>query len=189
MEAQGELSNTKIVTIAVYNLGGSVKPVELEDIAIEAYKMAPQRFSWKKYPDRIDLRIVHYSVQTAVKPDSGFLNGNSKFGYMVTKVGLEWIASIEENEIFTKTSRKFSTSDLTDKEKLRLQRTHAYEKFLNGEIDQITSIDFREFTRVNDNFPRHLREQRFAKIQNVTDQDEALSKVWGFLKNKFLTEE
>ena len=181
--------NPEIVTIAVYNLGGSVNPIELEDVAIEAFNLASQRFSWKKYKDRIDLRIVLYSVNDAIKPDVGYLKGNSKHGYMLTKAGLKWIAKIEDSEIYTKSSRKFSTSDLTEKEKLRLQRTSAYDKYLKDDLDHISVIDFREFTRVNDYFPKHVREQRFAKIQNVTDEDEILSKVWDFLKKKFLSED
>lgn len=189
MEPHDELSNPEIVTVAVYNLGGSVNPVELEDVAIEAFNLASKRFSWKKYKDRIDLRIVLYSVNDAIKPDVGYLKGNSRHGYMLTEAGLKWIANTEDHKVFTKSSRKFSASDLTEKEKLRLQRTNAYEKYLKGDLDRITIIDFREFTRVNDYFPKHMREQRFAKIQNATDEDENLTKVWDFLKKKFMAEE
>jgi len=186
MNIDEELSNPELVTFAVYNLGGSISPVDLEDVAINVYNLAPKRFSWKKYEDKIDLRIVLYSVNDAIKPNVGFLKGNSKHGYMLTKIGMSWISKIENREIFTKSSRKLSSFDLLDKEKERLLRTTAYRKFLVGESDHISIIDFREFTRVNDNFPEHLRNQRFTKIQNITDSDETLSKIWGFLKNKFI---
>jgi hypothetical protein len=189
MEIHEELSNPEIVTIAVNNLGGAVNPIELEDVAIEAFDLAPRRFSWKKYQDRIDLRIVLYSVNDAIKPDVGYLKGNSKHGYMLTEAGLEWIAKIEDSKVFTKSARKFSASDLMEKEKLRLQRTSAFHKYLQGDFDRISVIDFREFTRVNDYFPKHMREQRFAKIQNVADNDQDLAQVWEFLKKKFLAKE
>jgi len=189
MDSQEELSNPELVTIAVYNLGGSITAVDLEDVAINVFNLAPKRFSWKKYENKIDLRIVLYSVNDAIKPDVGFLKGNSKHGYMLTETGLKWIAKIENHQIFTKSSRKLSTNDLVDKEKDRLQRTLAYKKFTIGDTDHISIIDFREFTRVNDNFPKHLRDQRYAKIQNITDEDETLSKIWNFLKNKFVIKE
>ena len=185
MESHEELSNPEIVTLAVYNLGGSINPIDLEDVAIEAFSLAPKRFSWKKYQDRIDLRIVLYSVQDAIKSEVGYLKGSTKFGYMLTEAGSQWIKKTHDQDVFTKSSRRFSQSDLVDKEKTRLQRTKAYEKFVEGNHNQINRMDFREFTRVNDNFPRQLRDQRYAKIQNVADQDETLGKVWKFLKKKF----
>ena len=60
MELHDELSNPEILTLVVYLLGGTTVPVDLEDAAIEAFKLAPKKFSWIKYDDRIDLRIVHY---------------------------------------------------------------------------------------------------------------------------------
>lgn len=188
MESNEEFSNPEIVTIAVYNLGGVVNPIELEDVAIEAFDLAPRRFSWKKYHDRIDLRIVLYSVNDAIKPDVGYLKGNSKYGYMLTEAGSQWVTKLQNQEIIAKSSRRLSTSDLADKEKTRLQRTQAFEKFINGKEDQINRIDYREFTRISDNFPKHLQEQRLAKIQNTVDQDETLHKVWDYLKDKFLVE-
>ena len=185
MGIQDELSNPQIVTIALYNLGGSINPIDLEDVAIEVYKLAPTRFSWKKYADRIDLRIVLYSLNDAIKSDIGFISGNSKHGYMVTEAGLKWVEQHDDSRVSTTTSRKLSAADLVSKEKLRLERTKAYLKYMNKEIDQINEIDFREFTRVNDYFPQHLREQRYAKIENAVRGDEQLMKTWEFLKKKF----
>ena len=70
------------------------------------------------------------------------------------------------------------------KEKLRLERTKAYLKYMRIR-QNINEIDFREFTRVNDYFPHHLREQRYAKIENAVRGDEQLMKTWEFLKKKF----
>jgi len=188
MGNQDELNNPQLVTIALYNLGGSVNPVDLEDIAIEAYKLAPTRFSWKKYADRIDLRIVLYSLNDAIKSDTGYVSGSSKHGYMVTEAGLQWLEQQNDSNVSTSTSRKLSTADLVTRERLRLERTNAYLKFINNVQDQITIIDFREFTRVNDYFPKHLKEQRYAKLENVVRDDERLRNTWEFLKKKFQEE-
>jgi len=181
-----ELSNPEIVSLAVYRLGGAINSVDLEDIAIEAFKLTPKRFSWKKFEDRIDLRIVLYSVNDAIKSDNGYIKGNSKYGYMLTEAGLKRVEEIENQKIFINSSRKYSSKDLENKEKIRLQRTNAYKKFINGIQDQINIMDFREFTRVNDYFPQHVKEQRFAKIQNLAEEDKAIGKVLEFLIDKFV---
>ena len=116
MDVRAEISNPELVTVALYNLGGEVNPVDLEDIAIEVFNLAPKRFCWKKYKDRIDLRIVLYSVNDAIKNDIGYIKGSSKHGYMLTNLGLSWVTEENISEIEAQTSRQKSTIDIIHKE-------------------------------------------------------------------------
>jgi hypothetical protein len=183
-----ELSNPEILTLAVYLRGGAVSPVDLEDAAIEAFNLAPKKFSWKKYEDQIDLRIAQYALQDACKTGMGYLKGGSKHGYMLTQTGLNWVEKYDESKQFSTTSRKSSPSDLLLKEQIRLQKSRAYEKFISGNPSKITMMDFREFARVNDYFPEHVRKQRYTKIDNVVKDDEKLKKVWTYLRTRFVEE-
>ena len=185
MKIHDELSNPEILTLAVYLHGGTVAPVDLEDAAIEAFNLAPKKFSWRKYEDQIDLRIVQYALQDAAKPNMRFLKGDSKHGYMLTQIGLDWAEKFDEKKQLSTTSRKLSPSDLVLKEQIRLKSTRAYEKFRNGDKEKITIMDFREFTRVNDYFPEHIRKQRYSKIDNTVKNDTDLRKIWSFIKTKF----
>ncbi len=185
MEIHDKLSNPEILTLAVYLLGGSVAPVDLEDAAIEAFSLAPKKFSWIKYEDQIDLRIVQYALQDACKAYMKYLKGSSKHGYMLTQVGLIWAKQFDEKKQLSTLSRKMSPSDLILREKVRLQSTRAYQKFIAGEKDKVTIMDFREFTKVNDYFPKHIKDQRYEKIENTIRDDEDLKKIWKFLKDKF----
>jgi hypothetical protein len=188
MKIHDELSNPEILTLAVYLCGGAISPINLEDAAIEAFNLAPKKFSWKKYEDQIDLRIVQYALQDAAKQHIGFLKGDAKHGYMLTQTGLEWAEKIHEREQLSTTSRKLSPSDLVLKEQIRLKNTRAYEKFRDGDEEKITVIDFREFTRVNDYFPEHIRKQRFIKIDNAVKGDKELKKLWNLLRTRFAEE-
>ncbi|HMS01191.1 MAG TPA: hypothetical protein PKE62_18250 [Anaerolineales bacterium] len=185
MKLHDELSNSEILTLTVYLLDGTISPVDLEDAAIEAFRLAPKKFSWIKYDDRIDLRIVEYALRGACRPSMQYLKGSNKHGYMLTQAGLEWAENYDEEKQISITSRKLSPSDLILKEQIRLRGTHAFSKFQNGEKEKITLMDFREFTRVNDYFPEHIRKQRYVKIDNAVKDDVDLKNVWGFIKTKF----
>src|SRR5687767_8165384 len=148
MEIHDELSNAEILTLVVYILDGTVSPVDLEDAAIEAFRLAPKKFSWIKYDDRIDLRIIEYGLRSACRPNMKYLKGSNKHGYMLTQLGLEWAKKISTKDQSTTVARKSSPTDLIEKEKARLLNTKTFEKFINGEQEEITIIDFREFTRV-----------------------------------------
>lgn len=188
MELHDELSNAEILTLVVYLLDGTVTPVDLEDAAIEAFKLAPKKFNWIKYDDRIDLRIIEYGLRSACRPNMKYLKGSNKHGYMLTEAGLEWVQKVATKDQSTFTARKSSPTDLIEREKNRLLNTTAFEKFTNGEGEKITIVDFREFTRVNDYFPEHLRKQRYDRIENVVKDDTALRNLWKFLKSKFKEE-
>ena len=117
-----------------------------------------------------------------------FLKGESKHGYMLTQTGLEWAEKFDEKKQLSTTSRKLSPSDLILKERTRLKSTRAYEKFRDGDKEKITIMDFREFTRVNDYFPEHIRKQRYSKIDNAVKDDAELKNVWSFIKTIFAEE-
>ncbi len=185
MKIHDELSNPEILTLVVYLLEGTTTPVDLEDAAIEAFKLAPKKFSWIKYDDRIDLRIVEYGLRGACRPSMKYLKGSNRYGYMLTQTGLEWAEKFDEKKQISTTSRKLSPSDIVLKEQIRLKSTYAYKKFRNNDKEKITIMDFREFTRVNDYFPEHIRKQRYAKIDNVVKDDAGLKSVWNFIKTKF----
>lgn len=181
-------TNVELVTLAIYLLGGSANAIDVEDIAVESYKLAPKRFSWKKYPDQIDIKIVQYSIQGACKDKPGYVNGGAKFGYMLTKAGLSWAEKINSQAEEGKKPRKFSSVDLLEKERYRLAKSQAYIKFINGRSEEINNVEFREFTRVEDYFPKNVREEKYAKIENAVRDDGNLVATWKFLKEKFSEE-
>lgn len=184
MRIHDELSNVEILTLVVYQLGGAIEPIHLEDAAIKAFELAPKKFSWIKYEDQIDLRIVQYALSDACKKDINYLRGASKQGYMLTEIGLEWAKNFDDKKSSTK-SRKSSPSDLIIKEQIRLKNTQAYKKYVSNNKKDISVIDFREFTRVNEYFPIHIRKQRYTKIDNAVKDDTDLKKLWDFIKKKY----
>ena len=52
---QKKIKNIEIVTIALYEIGGSTKSKDTEDIAVQADKIDNERFKWKNKNIRIIL--------------------------------------------------------------------------------------------------------------------------------------
>lgn len=63
-----DLSNHEIVTLAVFLLGGDSQRIDTEDTAIKANELAPRRFTWRKYPDQINIETVRKRLWDARKP-------------------------------------------------------------------------------------------------------------------------
>ena len=66
-----ELSNVEVVVLAVHHLGGLSVPQDTEDVAIEADRIAPGRFRWRKYPAFISDHLIGASLSDAKKPKNG----------------------------------------------------------------------------------------------------------------------
>lgn len=187
-----ELANYQLATIAVALLGGDTEYIDREDIAVKLEEVAPGRFSWRKYPDRIDLVSVGVALRDAKKPkNGGLLMGSNAKGWMLSSSGLRWVkgfdfAELEAGEMAE--HRRDSIFANQEAERIRLRTTTAYKLYAAGEAEEIGVQDFYRFVRVNEYFLDRARRRRYAIVEGAVDDDEALSHLWTFLKEKFREE-
>lgn len=183
------VTNPELVTIAVALLGGDKELVDREDVAIKANELAPGRFSWRKFPENIDLDAVGVALRDAKKPRNGSLvTGTNASGWMLTPSGIKWLA---KHDFFSNVlaenskSRRASISAALEQECMRMKGTRAYQFFVAGTKEEITLNDFRTFTRVNEYFQSKARARRYAVIENAVASDGQLELLWSYLKAQF----
>src|SRR5215472_9823429 len=82
-------SQAEVVTLAVYQLGGAQKAIDTEDVAVEAHRLAPGRFAWKKYPNQINLELIRVFLSDA-KMKNKLVIGSRRTGWRLTQEGLRW---------------------------------------------------------------------------------------------------
>jgi hypothetical protein len=77
------------ILVAMLNLGGDAAPVDMEDIAVEAMRMAPQRFRWRKY-DYPSLEWVRVTFNDANKHGARMiLRSGNRYERMLTAQGAD----------------------------------------------------------------------------------------------------
>ena len=184
----GELSNAQIATLGVARLGGDARAIDTEDIALVVYEIAPKRFSWRKYPDRIDLHTVRVALADALRLTPPLLRGGIKDGWMLSPEGLRWISGLPTDLGLADGIRRGSVLELQEAERARLHRTTAFTKFHSDNRKNISLTDFCEFVRINEYFPKRKRKERFAAVENAVSGDPKLTPLWRFLKRKFRKE-
>lgn len=92
---QDGLRTVDHVIAAVYQLGGATRAVDIEDIAMEAYRAVPHRFRWRRYADQVDIAGVRDGLSDARKPENGGLVvGDRKHGWTLTAVGVRLAQSL-----------------------------------------------------------------------------------------------
>jgi hypothetical protein len=182
-----EISIRDFVVFALSISGGATNKVDIEYIAEAAYQLSPERFQWKYFPERIDLRTVQYALKDCLHEKPSRIRGSIKHGYQLTNVGLTWVSDVRELPLISAEDNDIAISPMKviRSERHRLRNTSAYAKYAKGASDELTRRDFESFVRVNSYFPSHLRDERMQRVQNVVDGDMDLSKLWKILCEKF----
>ncbi|MCY4017818.1 MAG: hypothetical protein OXG39_00270 [Chloroflexi bacterium] len=187
------MSNVHLVTIAIANLGGHETYVDTEDIAIQVNELAPGKFSWRKYPEYIDLQVVKYALQDARRErNGGLVVGGSSGGWMLSLAGMEWINDLDTADKDTRgglvSYRKGSLLLSQELELNRLRRTEAFSLYRENKTEELLLIDLYKFARINEYFPAKTRQRRFIFIENVVSRDAELQDLWSILKERFAEE-
>ena len=174
-----ELANHEIVTLAVYLLGGDSHDVDTEDIAVKANELAPNRFTWKKYHDQINIDTVRKRLWDA-KNKGGFLNGSEKEGWLLTPAGLKFARKLATG--VTELNLAKGRMTLKDKqsrrsERARLLSTPAFLSFRTNGIEGVRKQDAETFFRLDSYVVGSLRERKVLRIINMFQDDPELGKA------------
>ena len=180
-------------TVAVALLGGDTEYVDREDVAVTLSEIAPGRFAWRKYPERIDLVAVVSALRDAKKPENGgLLVGSNRGGWMLSTAGARWLVELDWRGMRAGSerglARRESIGAAQDSERERLRTTRAYDLYVSGRLGEISRQDFHRFARVNEYFQPRMRQRRHTIIDSAVSGDAVLSDLWELLKSKFSQE-
>lgn len=179
-------SRLDVVVLAVFLLNGESKSVDTEDVAAKSHELAPGMFSWRKYPDQINLELVRVTLSDAKKAKNGALvTGSGRQGWRLSSFGLSW-ASAQGQELLTGGiqwdlgSKKAGSVDTKrqQREKKRLQASRAWDNWKRNR--EVSVQDARELFRIDDYATPRMIEVKVVRLQSLFMDDEDLSE---FLKH------
>ena len=173
------LSNTELVTLAVYLLGGEKRFVDTEDIAFKAHELSPGRFSWRKYPEQINLELIRVRLSEAKSADhGGFLRGTQRRGWTLTPAGLQWAIKVAE-DLDSITAAPPETRDRggsvdsqrLDRERARIRATVAWRKW-HENAESISRNDADAVFRLDSYADAELRIAKIERLEKLFVDDE-----------------
>jgi hypothetical protein len=186
--SRDSLSNHEIVTIATYLVGGDVRHVDTEDVAIKANELAPGRFTWRKYREHINLEIIRVYLSDAKKPaKGGYLLGSGNDGWLLTEAGLGFAKSqVRDLPGIDLSRRSLSQKEQQQHrlERVRMLSSEAYGKFRAGDIASVTTQEAEAFFRLNEYVVGNARQQKVARMVNTYADDPELGDAIKLLVGK-----
>lgn len=176
-------TNAELVIWAVSLLGGDQKRIDTEDVAAKAFQLAGNRFSWRKYPDQINLELVRVNLSNAKKPENGeLLTGSGRTGWSLTRKGLTWIRSARSrlqapgtNESQRRASRAGSIdSSRYDRERKRIVTLPAWARWSEGD-KSVVLAEAREVFRIDSYSTSAVREAKLTRLRAMFEDDAEVS--------------
>lgn len=176
-QASEGLSNVEVVVLAAYILGGDQTPVDTEDIAMKANELAPGRFTWRKYPDQVDLEPVRKRLSDALSFEHGkLLAGGVVRGWHLTPSGVAWASQNVKRVADRSAGRKRVDRDLTRRrrnEQVRVYSLPAWVKFATGK--DVSLREAEAVFRVSEYVQGSRRQQLVDRARSLFVEDEELS--------------
>jgi hypothetical protein len=172
-------SQSEVVTLAVYLLGQGQRAIDTEDVAVEAHRLAPGRFSWKKYPDQINLELIRVYLSDA-KTKSELIIGSGRTGWRLTQRGLKWAQQVAqgiENIQTSRTRAQLRSGSIDEqryhRERSRILSTDAWKIWKEGRGD-VPAAAAKEVFRIDSYAKGDLRETKITRVRSLFSDDDDL---------------
>ena len=171
-------SQVEVVTVAVFLQGGDRHPVDTEDVAVKADQLAPGRFSWRKYPEQINLELIRVYLSDAKKPAKGaWLDGSGKTGWTLTPAGLRWAkkaANALLGRDLTRARQQGGGGSIDEqrwrRERNRIVATNAWERWKSGDGD-ISTREAAEVFRIDSYAVGRMKSLKLTRLRALFDDD------------------
>ena len=85
------VTNTDVFLWSLYELGGDEEFVDVEDVFLRSFELAPQRLGWRTRPELPDLKKCSKGMRDAEKRTPKLLVKNGPDARQLTVEGQQWI--------------------------------------------------------------------------------------------------
>lgn len=169
------------MTLALHSLGGATELVDTEEVAMRVHELAPGRFSWRKYPEQINLELVRVFLSEAKSERSGALiAGSGRTGWSLTAAGRKWAEGPGQDLLDRDLTRARSEKSAGSVDEVRWQRERvrllALVAFAGWERGtQLTNADAESVFRIDRYVTGRSRDIKVARLIEMFKDDPELS--------------
>lgn len=183
-KALTDVTQMQLVSLALYLLGGAGTVVDTEDVAVRADQLAPGRFSWRKYPDQINLELVRVALNDARKKEAGGLvRGTGRGGWSLTVAGRRWaeenLHRVEGADLSRRRQQRTAGSideRRWQRERLRVLTTEAWRQWSEKpDRSSITAEAAADLYRVDRYVLGRAREMKVNRLREMFADDPELA--------------
>jgi hypothetical protein len=129
-----EANNQDVFVWALYLLGGADKDVDVEEIYLKCFELAPARLGWRTHPEIPDYKKTSKALQSIeATTHVGLLHRPHKYSRRLTLEGIKWVEayrSILEKNYSKAIVQASKTTNQHERKRHELKKSDAWAKFL-----------------------------------------------------------
>jgi hypothetical protein len=186
-----EANNQDVFVWALYLLGGADRDVDVEEIYLKCFDLAPARLGWRTHPDLPDYKKAAKALQSVeASTHIGLVHKPHKFSRRLTLAGVHWVELykeiLEENYSYLPVMASKSKNNY---ERLRQEilKSRAWQIFkVEQEVHDIA--DAAAALQCSPASPQSTWQSRVNNLKRASDvlQDKELMEFAELLDNKFV---
>lgn len=164
-----EANNTDVFIWALYLLGGSEKSVDVEEIYLKTFEIAPLRFGWRTRPDIPNFKKTAKALQEIeAKSHFGLLQKIGANNRRLTAAGVRWIDDYKPlfEKLYSSSMSVAPAANSSISKNLReLKATEAWSQFESKESIRLPSL--AKAFKLSVSSPESIWADRFADLNNL----------------------
>jgi hypothetical protein len=184
-------NNQDVFLWALYLLGGSDMDVDVEEIYLKCFELAPARLGWRTHPDIPDYKKAAKALQSVeASTHIGLVHKPHKFSRRLTVAGVRWVESykeILEENYSHKPVMASKTSNNYERMRQEILKSHAWLTYKNlNEIEDIA--DAAAALQCSPASPQSTWRSRINNLKRASDvlKDNDLLEFAELIDNKFI---
>jgi hypothetical protein len=186
-----EPNNQDVFIWALYLLGGADRDIDVEDIYLKCFELAPARLGWRTHPELPDYKKAAKALQSVeAKTHVGLLLKPHKFSRRLTLQGVRWVETYKEilTENYSSEPVKASKSkNVYERVRREVQLSRAWLEFQSkNEILEI--VDAAAALQCSPASPHSTWQSRINNLKRASDvlQDTDLMEFAEYLDDRFV---
>lgn len=186
-------NNQDVFLWALYLLGGADRDVDVEEIYLKCFELAPARLGWRTRPDLPDYKKASKALQSVeAKTHPGLLLRPHEYSRRLSVEGVRWVEAYKEILSRSYSQGKVQASPMTNQHERRRREVKGdlvWSQFLSAP-ESLTSVELASVMNCTAASPDSIWKTRINELRRAADvlQDEDLMKFADFVSKKVLGE-
>jgi hypothetical protein len=182
-------NNQDVFIWSLYLLGGSDRDIDVEDVYIKAFELAPARLGWRTRPEICDYKRTSKALQSVeAKTHKGLVHRPHMHSRRLTAQGVAWIEahkSILERNYSGAPVRPDKAHNKHEKLRVDLQESPVWRKF-ETHRDDLELADLARVLRCAASSPSAVWKSRIEELRRAAQvlQDPSLNEFALFVETK-----
>lgn len=184
-------NNQDVFVWALYLLGGADRDVDVEEIYLKCFELAPARLGWRTRPDLPDYKKASKALQSIeAKTHSGLLLRPHEYSRRLSMEGVRWVETYRDILSHCYSHGKVQASATTNQHERRRREVKGdpvWSQFLSAP-ESLTSVELASVMNCTAASPDSIWRTRINELRRAADvlQDEDLMRFADYVSEKVL---